>query len=92
MQIKNNKRYSNNKGITLTSLVITIVVLIILTGVTLSVTVGENGSFKRSRYAREQYLNTEVAEQERLNKLYSEQSSDENISKGIIESGIWRAK
>lgn len=38
----------NNKGITLIALVITIVVLIVLAGVTMNLTLGENGIFQKS--------------------------------------------
>lgn len=39
------------KGITLVALVITIIVLLILAGVTLSLTLGDNGLLKRSQEA-----------------------------------------
>ena len=41
----------NNKGITLLALVITIVILLILAGITLSVVIGENGLIGKSRDA-----------------------------------------
>ena len=43
-----------NKGITLIALVITIVVLIILAGVAISLSIGENGIFNKAEYANEQ--------------------------------------
>ena len=45
----------NQKGITLVALVITIVVLIILAGVAINMTLGENGIFNRAKYAKIQY-------------------------------------
>ena len=42
----------NQKGITLISLVITIVVLIILAGVAINMTLGENGIFKKAQEAK----------------------------------------
>ena len=45
-----NKRFEkskNNKGITLVALVITIIVLLILAGVTLSMVLGPNGIISR---------------------------------------------
>lgn len=43
----------NNKGITLIALVITIVILIILAGITISQLTGENGLFARAKQAKE---------------------------------------
>ena len=45
----------NQKGITLIALVITIVVLIILAGVTMNLTLGEDGIFTKAQYAKEKY-------------------------------------
>lgn len=59
------------KGITLIALVVTIVVLIILAGVAINLSIGENGIFKKAMYAREEYSNATQSEQERLNELYS---------------------
>ena len=44
-----------NKGITLIALVITIVVLIILAGVAISLSIGDNGVFNKAKYASEEY-------------------------------------
>ena len=45
----------NIKGITLIALVITIIVLIILTGVAINLTLGQNGLLNRTKEAREKY-------------------------------------
>ena len=45
---------SKNNGITLIALVITIIVLIILAGVAISLTIGENGLLNRTKYAKEE--------------------------------------
>ena len=42
-----------NKGITLISLVITIILLIILSGITLSLVIGKNGLFEKAKSAKE---------------------------------------
>lgn len=47
---------SKNNGITLIALVITIIVLIILAGVAISLTIGENGLLNRTKYAKEEYI------------------------------------
>ena len=43
----------NNKGITLIALVVTIIVLLILAGVSIAMLTGQNGILKRARDARE---------------------------------------
>lgn len=59
------------KGITLIALVITVVILIILAGVAINLTIGENGIFSKAKYARDKYLNEEGLEQQQLNELYA---------------------
>jgi len=59
------------KGITLIALVITIIILIILAGVAINLTIGENGIFSKAKYARDKYLNEESLEQQQLNELYA---------------------
>ena len=49
-----NSRRKNNKGITLIALVITIIVLLILAGVTIAALSGDNGILKRATEAKEQ--------------------------------------
>ena len=44
-----------NKAITLISLVITIIILILLAGITINLCIGDNGIFKRAKEAKEQY-------------------------------------
>ena len=58
-----------NKAITLIALVITIVILIILAGVTISLSLGNNGLFNRAKIARQEYLNAQELEQEKINEL-----------------------
>ena len=52
----------NNKAITLIALVVTIVVLIILAGVAISLTLGDNGIFNKAKYGKEQYQIAEAKE------------------------------
>ena len=56
MKRKNNMRLeiNSNKGITLIALVITIIVLLILAGVTIAALSGDNGILKRATEAKEQ--------------------------------------
>ena len=53
---------NNNRGITLIALVITIIVLLILAGVTINLTLGENGIFRTAEMAGKNY--TQAQEQE----------------------------
>ena len=50
------------KGITLISLVITIIILLILAGVTINLTIGENGIFRQATKAGEEYSKAEAKE------------------------------
>ena len=59
-KIENTK--NRNKGITLIALIITIIVLLILAGVTINLTLGENGIFRTAEMAGKNY--TQAQEQE----------------------------
>ena len=59
---KNINLINNNNGITLIALVITIIVLLILAGVTINLTLGENGIFRTAEQAGRNY--TQAQEQE----------------------------
>ncbi len=56
-------------AITLVSLVITIIIMLILAGVGLFLTVGENGIINTAKYAKRKYLNEQKNEEEQLNEL-----------------------
>ena len=58
---KELKKINNEKGITLVALVVTIVVLLILTGITVNMTVGDNGLITMAKNIKE---NIEKAEDE----------------------------
>lgn len=60
----------NNKGITLIALVVTIIVLIILSGVSVSVLTGENGLIQQARNERTEVNETVDNTQANLNELY----------------------
>lgn len=65
-----NKMY--NKGITMIVLVITIIILIILAGVSLNLTIGENGMFQQAKQAKENMQLAKIEEEEQLNRTYGE--------------------
>lgn len=91
-----SKMLIDNKGITLISLVITIVLLIILAGIVINISIGENGIFNRAKQAKNAY-NESVAreklelvleetriDKETINEYNSEEYLDELLeSKGI---------
>ena len=69
----------NRNGITLIALIITIVILIILAGVAINLTVGENGIFNKAKFAKEKYTNEEYLEQEQLNEIYAYLNKDSKL-------------
>ena len=78
-----------NKGVTLIALIITIIVLLVLAGVSLSALVGDNGILTRAASVEEEYSKSELEEQltmiinEQLVDAYetiSEDESDYDIS------------
>ena len=64
--------YKNNKGITLVALVITVIILIILAGVSINMIAGQDGIFDLSKKARENYIASQEEEQRGLNELIEE--------------------
>ena len=59
----------NPKGITLISLVITIILLIILAGIVINIAVGENGIIKIAKQTRENYNKASIKEELELELL-----------------------
>ncbi len=59
---KNMNLTNNNNGITLIALVITIIVLLILAGVTINLTLGENGIFRTAEQAGRNYTQAQEKE------------------------------
>lgn len=70
----------NKSGITLMSLVITIIILLILAGITINLTIGERGIITKAQQAGKNYLNAQAREEAELGKF-------ENELDNIIESG-----
>jgi len=48
-----------------------VILLIILAGVAISLSLAENGILKQSKTAKEEYLNAQISEEEKLNDIYS---------------------
>ena len=62
------KILKQNKGITLIALVITVIVLLILAGITINLTIGQDGILKRAEEAGKNYV--EAAENEKAPPLH----------------------
>ena len=62
----NKSKSIKERGITLVALVITIIILLILAGVTLSTALGNNGLFQRAKIAGEKYKESSKMEEEDL--------------------------
>ena len=74
------EKLKKNKGITLTALVITIVVLLILAGVTIATLTGDNGIIKKVNEVYKYDNNTEtIIEDDTTDILYEQRFSDTNI-------------
>lgn len=67
------------RGITLISLVITIIILMILAGVAINLTIGENGILRKAQYARNEYNNAVATEEEELNELYAYLNGEDEL-------------
>ena len=63
-------KIKSTKGITLVALVITIIVLLILAGVTLSLTLGESGLLRRAEESKNAHLAGERNDVEFMNSAY----------------------
>ncbi len=64
-----NKEVLKEKGITLIALVVTIVILLILAGVTLSLSLSQNGLFDRAQNAADKYKKAQENEEKMIEEL-----------------------
>lgn len=77
----------NKNGITLISVIVTIIILVILAGVSINATLGENGIVTIARRAKENIELAQQQEQTELNELY-ESMKEEGISGGLSYDAI----
>lgn len=82
-QIKEKKK--NEKGITLIALVVTIIVLLILAGIAINLTVGNNGLFTRAENAKEESEIAEVIDMARMDIMSEEVEKQGAITKQDLE-------
>ncbi len=94
------QKIMKNKGITLVSLVVTIVILLILAGVTLNIAISENGIFSKAKKATKEYQIASEREYLEQNILsvqldkYMGNVSSEKLGKSLVDrnlenSSIW---
>ena len=76
---------NKNKGITLIALVITIIVLLILAGVSIAMLTGENGILNQAKKAKEE---TEIASEEEKVKLATSGALLQDNAGSIIQSNL----
>lgn len=66
------QKLNNNKGITLISLVVTIVILVILAAVAINMAIGNNGLFTKSKQAKGEYVNASDKEKQDIDVLVND--------------------
>ena len=72
-----NKIEDNNKGITLVALAVTIIVLIILAGVSIRLAIGDNGILSESKRTKENAILAQTEKETQLNELYVQLEEDQ---------------
>ena len=77
-QLLNTKKVEKlkEKGITLIALVVTIIILLILAGVTLNMAISGDGLFSRARNAADKYKKAQKDEQELISEIGKEMNSE----------------
>ena len=78
----------NNKGITLVALVVTIIVLIILAGISINLVLGDNGIITIAKKAKENTELAKIQEETELNELYYQLETEGSISDNIPYDSI----
>ena len=71
-KLARNNIKNNENAITLVALVVTIIVLIILAGISISLVLGNNGIITKARDARSNFQRAAEEEQTNLDNLYAE--------------------
>ena len=76
--MKIQKRLENQTGVTLVALVITIIILIILAGLSINMVIGEKGIITQAQKAKENTELAKIEEEEALNSIYGALNIDLN--------------
>ena len=72
----------NQKGVTLVALVVTIILLIILAGISINLILGDNGIITIAKKAKENTELAKVEEEKQLNELYTQLEAEGGNSSG----------
>ncbi len=83
--MKNN---ANEKGITLVALVVTIIVLLILAGVSLSLVLGDNGIITRAQDAVTKYKEAEANEQWQMDNFMANYEGGDAYARALQQKGL----
>ena len=88
--MKKMKRHTSlgEKAITLIALVVTIVILLILAGVTITMTLGQNGLFIKTQQAKKAMKDAADREREQLNQITDEMKIGEKSDKNDSPFGV----
>ena len=86
-----NTKKKNARGITLIALVITIIVLLILAGVTINALSGENGILKRATQAKSKTGRSNVLEQINLAIITARTEGLGQVDKTVLRDEITKA-
>ena len=71
MNKKKKVELKSKRGITLVALVVTIIVLIVLAGVSINLVLGDNGIIQKSKQAKQDYEQSAIDEETQLNEAYA---------------------
>lgn len=71
------KKNLENKGITLIALIVTIIVLIILAGLSINLILGQNGIIEKAKQAKENTELAKIEEETQLNEAYEYMAKDD---------------
>ena len=83
-----SRKFFKNNGITLVSLVVTIIVLIILAGTSINLLLGKNGIITMAKQAKENTELAKIEEETALNELYTQIEIEGGTSGGISYDAI----
>ena len=78
----------NNKGITLVALVVTIIILIILAGISINLVLGDNGIITIAKKAKENTELAKIEEEKELNELYAQLETEGSNSSNLPYDSI----
>ena len=82
------KKMRSQKGVTLVALVVTIIVLIILAGISINLVLGDNGIITIAKRAKENVELARIEEETELNELYTQLENNGGTSGGTIYDSI----